>query len=769
MGITTGVSEDELKQQANRQNPPSTDADFFGQPKFDSDFFNTDMPSVINTTGPTTTGSGAFDSVGIGAQFGVKPGTNGTPPVQVGGFPGTTDGQQEEKKTDYFDKLMHVTILGGKVLLDFLKQLITSMKNRNIEDWAVLSNTWFKTGGIMAGVGLVLVIIGIIGNLAPLKLGGFGGGLFLSGLLVDVFGIGGLGISLYLKTQGGEYSETGGEFEQLSAFEGMQGAVMESSGGFDSYTFDDEDEDKGFEYEDGDEEDDYDDNSFASQSYDDIMAKLGQSYDDNNLFGGDDEEIVEETIVHNVNDLVDGVKMNAPLITRKFLWDTFKPFFPRLTMDFEKSTALDLSSSDVLAIGAKINKAIKRMVASKAQEADIECVITEVMDTKFVYTVKFNRPEVRLDTQKFETELATFFKDSAEDENYRVQLSVFGDDYHLVIPKGNRDIVTLGDAFSSKEVEDFYTNDKNTIPIVVGVTERGKILYKNAFSIASMAIVGTPRGGKSSYVNALLFSMVTMCTPDDVAFVVIDPKRSMLFRTFSYMPHVVGLHRLEDTVAVLRCVLDGEGERRKKLLDDNRVENIKELRLKGIKIPMLYVVIDEVVTVILESQADGSDKEVKRLINMILTQLPSTGIGLILIPHRTTGILDPITRQNIAFKSVVRAGAESVKEELVIPKWTVPLPNPGDLAIISSGETNGQFARSVVPVDPRNSETADKDSRDLMVAIARAWYKMGVELPDLSSLGSACNRDEDKIKEELEISVNPNKIQYDLDLGSYRD
>jgi hypothetical protein len=49
----------------------------------------------------------------------------------------------------------------------------------------------------------------------------------------------------------------------------------------------------------------------------------------------------------------------------------------------------------------------------------------------------------------------------------------------------------------------------------------------------------------------------------------------------------------------------------------------------------------------------------------------------------------------------------------------------------------------------------------LIENIAKTFYKMGVEIPDMSSIGCGYNRDEDAIKDALCIgSTNSRKVQY---------
>ena len=66
----------------------------------------------------------------------------------------------------------------------------------------------------------------------------------------------------------------------------------------------------------------------------------------------------------------------------------------------------------------------------------------------------------------------------------------------------------------------------------------------------------------------------------------------------SLMPHVCGLHDDSNILSVLQDIIEVEAPRRKKLLADNRCDDIWALWKKGIYIPVLYLVIDEYITVI---------------------------------------------------------------------------------------------------------------------------------------------------------------------------
>lgn len=106
----------------------------------------------------------------------------------------------------------------------------------------------------------------------------------------------------------------------------------------------------------------------------------------------------------------------------------------------------------------------------------------------------------------------------------------------------------------------------------------------------------------------------------------------------SLMPHVFGLHDDSNILKVLDDVIEVEAPRRKDMLASERCDDIWALRDKGIMLPILYIVIDEYITVINNLDKD-QQKEFDTKFQVIISQLPSLGIRLLFVPHRATGIV----------------------------------------------------------------------------------------------------------------------------------
>ena len=128
------------------------------------------------------------------------------------------------------------------------------------------------------------------------------------------------------------------------------------------------------------------------------------------------------------------------------------------------------------------------------------------------------------------------------------------------------------------------------------------------------------------------------------------------------------------------------------------------------------------------------------------------GIRVIFIPHRATGIVDRTNRTMLQFNACVKSDQSEVIDTLDIKKWNRPLVNPGDIAIKTSSNPNPMYVRGAALT------TSDEENAELMKNVAKAFYKMGVDMPDMSTMKIACNRDEEFIRKELQ--EDGKRIQY---------
>ena len=685
-------------------------------------------------------GGGSFGGSGFGMQ---RPGfgPQGAMQAQLG-----MQGQQQVNTMDQLGATLMKA--GSEAMLVTLSSILESLKLRNIDDWAAIGHTWLITGSGVSALGILMLILGLITKSKVLLLGGLSGKLIVSGLLTVTAGMLGFGFSMYLKSVSDKYfqaaPETSNDADSLSS----------ALSALDDVPFDTDTE--------------FDDNAFYEGDTEEELAKITAALCEEpeedesatSQFVVPEEVKVEDTVETTRNDteLLDRIQANVPFLSKKYLFDTMRSLFPLRTPNFAKREELNLDSREVTDLEDKFNDALD-LLTTTGEKVNIK----SVYKTIFAYEVRIARPK-GVTTAKLSEELRSFFKKDKDDNSTSISTVTMEKDYIVSISRGDFPGVFVGDCFNTDEVEKYMTNEKNVLPVIAGISDTGAVRMVDFKDNLSVIISGRQRSGKSWYVFSTLLTLTAFNTPEDLQLIVVDPKTSPLLKNFSMLPHVLGFHGDEKLNDILTDILD-ELERRKALLLKENVDNIWDLRAKGIKLPVLYLVIDEFIQAITKADELGVKKAVLEKLNILLTKAPAYGMGYIIICHRTAGYIEKIMRMNTAFKVVARADVDAVIEELAIDKkeWNHPLLNPGDLAVKGVGFTNAVFLKGtgVTPSDIENGK--------LSKVIAKAWYKMGVTIPDMSALHTAFNRDEEEVKKILCLDDGESKIQYDFSSSKEED
>jgi DNA segregation ATPase FtsK/SpoIIIE, S-DNA-T family len=132
--------------------------------------------------------------------------------------------------------------------------------------------------------------------------------------------------------------------------------------------------------------------------------------------------------------------------------------------------------------------------------------------------------------------------------------------------------VKLRDLLQSPHWEEAKTHAK--IPLALGKDVYGKAIITDLAQMPHLLVAGTTGSGKSVCINALIASMLFRFTPEELRFVIIDPKMVEL-QSYSSLPHL-SLPIVTDPKKVLlalRSLID-EMERRYKMFARVGVRNI---------------------------------------------------------------------------------------------------------------------------------------------------------------------------------------------------
>ena len=728
----------------------------------DSDFDDIFSDDDIESVGPSKGKKGkiSFDEVNKQLDSDASSGN-------FSGFDGSTGANTRTKSDEISDLVLDACSSGISYIWKSVKMTFMNVKKKDGNDIGKLAKNTFMTAGLLVGVSGVSGLIRLFTGLR--FIGRFGIRMLVPSVMFAGIGIIEIAISGYYLSSGINASTE--DSEKASEIDKTVGDIMndsyEDDGLFDEDSVDDilndDDNDDLWGGLDDNADEEESDNSLgksigatqggqamkkedSGDSIESILSMLEQS--------GKNKNINEETYQQKFEKF-NGIHAK---IDRAYLYDTFKSFFKFNCMDFGKEEEVDRNSDIYNQISINV---IKAMGAASGQEFEgVKTEVESIKENSSSYIISVKRMLGLNNIDAIKREVENYLKDEDSDKPAIASVQLDGDNYKIIVQKNKMQLVTLGDTLKISEVEKFIKDEKNALPYVIGTSETGKVIYRDAKHYSSMLIAGLPRSGKTWGVVNLMVQLMAFNTPDDVQFVLIDPKKTSLFDTLSLMPHVAGLHS-GNVNLVLGGIVKQECERRAKLLQDAKCDDIWELRnRKGLKLPILYVVIDEFIS-ICDAFKDSGDKEGKdqfdSYISTIVTQMPSKGVRLIIIAHRAQNYVDKTVRSNMSFICAVNALDDVVKDTLGVKKFPRALYNIGDSAIRAVGDSSPFYAKGI------GVTSSDTENRELITYMAKSYYKMGVKCATTKYLGYAANRDENKIKRELDDYDKPMELDSDSD------
>ncbi|MEI7957547.1 MAG: DNA translocase FtsK [Verrucomicrobiota bacterium] len=129
-------------------------------------------------------------------------------------------------------------------------------------------------------------------------------------------------------------------------------------------------------------------------------------------------------------------------------------------------------------------------------------------------------------------------------------------------------------AFRELMESDDWLNTKAKIPLVLGKDVYGKAILGDLAQMPHLLVAGTTGSGKSVCINSIIASILYRFTPDQLRFIMIDPK-VVEMQIYNTLPHLVipVVTDPKKVLLALRWVID-EMEKRYKIFAKTGVRNI---------------------------------------------------------------------------------------------------------------------------------------------------------------------------------------------------
>lgn len=240
-----------------------------------------------------------------------------------------------------------------------------------------------------------------------------------------------------------------------------------------------------------------------------------------------------------------------------------------------------------------------------------------------------------------------------EAKTIRMEAPVPGRPYIGVeIPNKNSRLVTLREVLESKEYQ--AAKAKSRLTIALGKDVGGAVRVGDLARMPHMLIAGATGAGKSVAINAIIASILTQATPDDVRLLMIDPKMVEL-NMYNGIPHLLSPVVIEvDRVVSLLKVAIAEMEKRYRVFSQLGVRNLdgyRKLRAERLvrgdttlkNLPAIVIIIDELADLMM-----AAPEEVEGLICRLAQLARATGIHLVIATQRpSVDVITGLIKANI--------------------------------------------------------------------------------------------------------------------------
>ena len=262
----------------------------------------------------------------------------------------------------------------------------------------------------------------------------------------------------------------------------------------------------------------------------------------------------------------------------------------------------------------------------------------------------------------------------------------------IEIPNMNPDTVFFRSIINSEK----FAESDGELTLAIGKTTSGEISTLNLAKMPHLLIAGTTGSGKSVCLNTIICSLLYNSTPDELKFVIIDPKKveMTLYKSLKGY-HLLGMEDFEESIVTkpdnatlaLRAV-EKEMSRRYDILADAVVRNIQEFNAKKVAsneeiMPYVVVVVDELADLMMLNA-----KEVEQPIARLAQLARAVGIHLVIATQRpSVDVITGLIKANFPSRIAFQVASKIDSRTIIDMPGAEKLIGRGDMLYLGSGSS----------------------------------------------------------------------------------
>mgnify|MGYP003289455761 CR=1 FL=1 len=258
----------------------------------------------------------------------------------------------------------------------------------------------------------------------------------------------------------------------------------------------------------------------------------------------------------------------------------------------------------------------------------------------------------------------------------------------IEVPNKERASVTLREVLESEE----FLKHPSKLAIAVGKDVSGNTIVADLARMPHLLVAGTTGSGKSVCINCMIMSILYKATPDEVKFIMIDPKM-VEFGIYNGIPHLLSpvVTDPKKAAEVLGWAVLQMTDRYKKFAELNvrdikgynekRKEEAEETGEKPELMPQIVIIVDELADLMMAAPSEVEDAIVR------LAQMArAAGIHLILATQRpSVNVVTGLIKANIPSRAALSVSTGVDSRTILDMNGAEKLLGNGDMLFYPSG------------------------------------------------------------------------------------
>ncbi|MEA3286490.1 MAG: DNA translocase FtsK [Candidatus Marinimicrobia bacterium] len=260
----------------------------------------------------------------------------------------------------------------------------------------------------------------------------------------------------------------------------------------------------------------------------------------------------------------------------------------------------------------------------------------------------------------------------------------------IELPNDEPEIVYFKSGINSQK----FSEPDSVLTIALGKTTSGEIFVADLAKMPHLLVAGATGSGKSVCINTIISSILYRARPDQVKFIMIDPKKLEL-STYKRLKgyHLITSESIDEYVITtpknaihaLRSA-ELEMEKRYNLLSKQTVRNIDQYNERASRegydpLPFIVVLVDELADLMITA-----GKEIEEPIARLAQMARAVGIHLVIATQRPsvdviTGVIKANFPTRIAFKVAQKNDSRTILDQNGAEK----LLGRGDMLLLAPG------------------------------------------------------------------------------------